>query len=141
MLVKGKKLQETIFTLLEPYLDQNYHVYQDNYYNHVTIAETLLSRQVRVCGTIRVNRGHPKPLLCLMRTLLGDFQVICGNMCLRKLLELNGVKGYILPGGAMFVLPTKKRSETWYICKFCLEPLHKGICFQRYHTVQHYYGL
>ena len=31
-----KKLQETIFTLLEPYLDQNYHVYQGNYYNHVT---------------------------------------------------------------------------------------------------------
>ena len=54
-----KKLQETIFTLLEPYLDQNYHVYQDNYYNHVTIDETLLSRQVRVCGTIRVNRGFP----------------------------------------------------------------------------------
>ena len=36
---EGKKIQETIFTLLEPYLDQNYHVYQDNYYNHVTIAE------------------------------------------------------------------------------------------------------
>jgi hypothetical protein len=47
---KGKKLQETIFTLLEPFLDQNYYVYQDKYYNHVTIAETLLSRQVRVCG-------------------------------------------------------------------------------------------
>jgi len=44
---------------LEPYLDQNYHVYQDNYYNHVTIGETLLSRQVRVCGTTRVNRGLP----------------------------------------------------------------------------------
>jgi len=56
---EGKKLQEIIFTLLEPYLDQNYHVYQDNYYNHVTIAETLLSGQVRVCGTIRVNRGLP----------------------------------------------------------------------------------
>jgi hypothetical protein len=25
---EGKKLRETIFTLLEPYLDQNYHVYQ-----------------------------------------------------------------------------------------------------------------
>ena len=58
MLAK-EKVQETIFTLLEPYLDQNYHVYQDNYHNHVTIAETLLSRQVRVCGTIRVNRGLP----------------------------------------------------------------------------------
>ena len=57
-----KKLQETIFTLLEPYLDQNYHVYQDNYYNHVTIVETLLSRQVRLCGTIRVNRGLPSEM-------------------------------------------------------------------------------
>ena len=56
---EGKTLQETIFTLLEPYLDQNYHVYQDNYYNHATIAEILLSRQVRVCGTIRGNRGLP----------------------------------------------------------------------------------
>jgi len=42
MLVKEKKLQETFFTLLESYLDQNDHVYQDNYYNHVTTAETLL---------------------------------------------------------------------------------------------------
>jgi len=32
----------------------------------------------------------------------------------------------------------KKRSETRYICKFCLVPLHKGECFQRYHTLQHY---
>jgi len=56
---EGKKLQETIFKLLEPYCDQNYHVYQDNYYNHVTTAETLLSTQVRLCGIIRVNRGLP----------------------------------------------------------------------------------
>jgi len=34
----------------------------------------------------------------------------------------------------------KKRSETWYIRKFCLEPLHKEECIQRYHTLQHYYG-
>lgn len=59
---EGKKLQDTILSVLEPYLDQNYHVYQDNYYNSVTIAETLLSRQVRVCGTIRVNRGLPPDL-------------------------------------------------------------------------------
>ena len=26
----------------------------------------------------------------------------------------------------------KQRSETRYICKFCLVPLHKGECFQRY---------
>jgi len=28
--------------------------------------------------------------------------------------------------------------ETRYICKFCLVPLHKGECFQRYHTIKHY---
>jgi hypothetical protein len=32
----------------------------------------------------------------------------------------------------------KKRSETRYICKFCILPLHKGECFQRYHTLKHY---
>jgi hypothetical protein len=46
---------------LEPYLNQNYHVYQDNYYNSVEIAEHLLSRQ-GVCGIIRVNRGLPPDL-------------------------------------------------------------------------------
>ena len=25
-----------------------------------------------------------------------------------------------------------------YICKFSLVPLHKGECFQRYHTLKHY---
>ncbi|PNF16120.1 hypothetical protein B7P43_G03265 [Cryptotermes secundus] len=59
---EGKKLQETILSVLEPYLDQNYHVYQDNYYNSVTTAEHLFLRKVHVCGTIRVNRGLPPDL-------------------------------------------------------------------------------
>jgi hypothetical protein len=29
--VEAKKLQETIVSVLEPYLDQNYHIYQDKY--------------------------------------------------------------------------------------------------------------
>jgi hypothetical protein len=32
----------------------------------------------------------------------------------------------------------KKRSETRYICEFCIVPLHKGECFQRYHMLKHY---
>jgi len=35
-------------------------------------------------------------------------------------------------------LPTNKGSETRYIRKFCLVPLHKGECFQRYHTLKYY---
>ena len=72
-----KKLQETIFTLLEPCLDQNYHVYQDNYYNHVTFAKTLLSRQVS-CGTIRVNRGLPPEMKNKSQSLK------CGETTIRR---------------------------------------------------------
>jgi hypothetical protein len=32
----------------------------------------------------------------------------------------------------------KKRSETRYICKFCLALLHKEECFQRCHTLKYY---
>lgn len=32
----------------------------------------------------------------------------------------------------------KLRSETRYMCKFCNVPLHKGKCFERYHTLKHY---
>jgi hypothetical protein len=32
----------------------------------------------------------------------------------------------------------KKRSATRYICKFCSFPLHKGSCFERYHTLRNY---
>jgi len=32
----------------------------------------------------------------------------------------------------------KKRSETRYICKFCIVPVHKGSCFEKYHSVTSY---
>jgi len=86
--------------------------------------------------TQHAHEHHTKPLVCLMRTPLGDFRVICGNMCYRKLLEVKGVKENILLVGAVFVLPTKS-SKTRNVCKLCLVPLHKGECFQRCHTLQH----
>jgi hypothetical protein len=32
----------------------------------------------------------------------------------------------------------KKRSEARNICKFCVVPLHKGPCFEKYHSVMNY---
>jgi len=32
----------------------------------------------------------------------------------------------------------KERSETRSICKFCVVPLHKGSCFEKYHSVTNY---
>jgi len=57
-----KKLENTVLSLLDRNLCLNHHVYQDNYYNSVRLAQTLLERNVRVCGTMRANRCIPRDL-------------------------------------------------------------------------------
>lgn len=46
---EGKKLGETTFSVLEPYLDLWQHVYQDDSYNNIEVSEKLLIRKTRVC--------------------------------------------------------------------------------------------
>ena len=88
----GKKLGDTVFPLLDRKLGWNHHfllnknqqvhlvfikqvyhnawsreceihhIYQDIFYNSVTLAATLLDRNMRVCGTMRANRGIPHDL-------------------------------------------------------------------------------
>jgi hypothetical protein len=55
---KCRPLTETVSLLLEPYEEKGYHLYQDNYYNSVRLAEELLQKSFRVSGTIRVNRDR-----------------------------------------------------------------------------------
>jgi len=59
---EGKKLQDTVLSLLDRNLGHNHHLYQDNFYNSVKLAETLLERNARDCGTMRANRGIPHDL-------------------------------------------------------------------------------
>jgi hypothetical protein len=59
---QGRRLNDTISILLEPYMNKGHHVYMDNYYNSVGTSEMLLDYGIRTCGTIRVNRGVPDPL-------------------------------------------------------------------------------
>jgi len=47
----------SILSLLDRNLGQNHHIYQENFYNSVRLAETLLERKVRACSTMRAN-GH-----------------------------------------------------------------------------------
>jgi len=57
-----KKLEDTVLSLLDRNLGQNHHVYQDKLRNSVRLAQTLLGRNVRVCGTMRANRNIPRDL-------------------------------------------------------------------------------
>lgn len=61
----GKKLEDTVLTVIEPYKNIWHHIYEDNYYNSVKMAKILLRNKVRVCGTIRKNRGLPPSLQTL----------------------------------------------------------------------------
>jgi hypothetical protein len=59
---EGKKLQGTVLSLLDRNLGHNHHLYQNNFYNSVKLAEMLLDRNVRVCSAMRANRGIPRDL-------------------------------------------------------------------------------
>jgi len=59
---EGKKLEYTVLSLLDRNLGLNHYIYQDSYYNSVRLAQTLLDRNVRVCSTMRANRGIPRDL-------------------------------------------------------------------------------
>ena len=51
-----------MLSLLDRNLGQNHHIYQDNFYNSVRLTQTLLDRNVRVCGNMMANRGIPRDL-------------------------------------------------------------------------------
>jgi len=57
---EGKKLEDIMLSLLDRNLGQNHHIYHDNFYNSVRLAQTLLDRNMRVCGRMRANRGIPR---------------------------------------------------------------------------------
>jgi len=57
-----EKSWRTLSSLLDRNLGLNHHIYQDIVYNSVRLAQTLLDRNVRVCSTMRANRGIPRDL-------------------------------------------------------------------------------
>ena len=57
---EGKKLEDTVLSLIDKVRPKSSH--QDNFYNSVRLAQTLLDRNESVCSTLRANRGIPRDL-------------------------------------------------------------------------------
>ena len=55
-------MEDTVLSLLHRNIGQNHYIHQDNYYNSVRLAQTSLDRKVKVCGTMRPNKGIPLDL-------------------------------------------------------------------------------
>ena len=58
----GQSLNTTILELLAHSLGKWHHLYMDNFYNSVELSKILLLNKIRVCETIRRNRGLPDSL-------------------------------------------------------------------------------
>lgn len=55
------KIDALVIRLMQPYLNKGHHLFIDNYYNSVTLANRLLQNQTHVTGTLRSNRrGNPQ---------------------------------------------------------------------------------
>lgn len=47
------EISDSIFTILKPFVGLGHHLYLENRYMNTIIAETLLSKKVRICGPVR----------------------------------------------------------------------------------------
>jgi hypothetical protein len=82
--------------------------------------------------TFNCQRRGPKQEL--PGRLLGDFRI----HKLEKMFGGGEGKKRYLTRQCKMCAAHKKRSETRNICKFCVVPLHKGSCFEKYHSVTNY---
>jgi len=59
---QGKKLEDTVLSLLDRCVGQNHHIYQDNFYHSARLTQILLDRNVTGCFTLRAKRCIPRDL-------------------------------------------------------------------------------
>ena len=55
-------LRDIVFNLLGRHLRYGYHIFMDNYYTSVALAEELYDNKTHVSGTLWLPRGAPKSL-------------------------------------------------------------------------------
>ena len=68
--------------------------------------------------------GHPERLSCIKKHKLIRIVISGKSKTPQKLCRVCASK--------------KIRSRTCFVCKFCNIPLHKGDCYERYHTLKNY---
>ena len=55
-------LRDTVFGLVDRFRGQGYHLFMDNYYNSVSLAQELYDAGIHCSGTLRLVRGAPAVL-------------------------------------------------------------------------------
>ena len=73
-------LRDIVFTLMGQHLGKGYHLFMDNFYNSVSLAEELYANNTHVSGTLRLARGAPKSL----QNIAKNKSLSRGEMAFRK---------------------------------------------------------
>jgi len=61
---RTSKIDGIVLRLMENYLNKGHSLYMDNYYNSLTLSNTLLEYKTHTTGTLRKNRkGNPKCII------------------------------------------------------------------------------
>ena len=55
-------LRDTVFGLVDRFRSQGYHLFMDNYYNSMSLAQELYDAGIHISGTLRLVRGAPTVL-------------------------------------------------------------------------------
>ena len=66
-------LQDTVFSPLQQFVHQGYHVFMGNYYKSVALAQELYDNGIHVRGTLRLARGAPLDMRSLSKLPMWDF--------------------------------------------------------------------
>jgi len=82
--------------------------------------------------TFKCQRSKPGPKLNPTGRLSGDFR----THKLEKIVAGGKGKKKYPVRQCKVCAAHKKRSATRYICKLCIVLLHKGSCFEKYHTLR-----
>ena len=77
--------RDIVFSLLDRHLQKGYHVFMDNFYNSICLAEELYQNGTHVRGTLWLVRGAPESL----KNLAWNHSLAHGEMAFKKKKKAN----------------------------------------------------
>lgn len=71
--VKCSKIDDLVCRLMKPYLNKGHFIYMDNYYNSVSLSNTLLQQKTHSVGTLRGNRKRNPKVVVSKKLKKGEY--------------------------------------------------------------------
>lgn len=71
--VKNSKIEDLVNRLMKPYLNKGHVLFMDNYYNSVSLSNSLLQQKTHSVGTLRSSRKHNPKVVVSKKLKKGEY--------------------------------------------------------------------